>query len=231
MPAAEAEPVAEPEHKPEFTVVSEPEPLPDFVIEPPSQPEPVEPPKPEPVAAAAPEPLPDFVVPPGATPDPHAPPLAPEPEPEPDLGPLPDYVVDPNRPPEAMPPAPERHPPPATSEPYFEVPSEPEPPASSSGLYFPPLTSFPAPRDEPDHDPEHKRDAPKAPRRRPAPDPGKSKRGKSGAAEPGDEAEEISWMEGLSNRLSAYSLAEEDVDASSTGEPTTDKPEDAETGT
>jgi hypothetical protein len=38
-------------------------------------------------------------------------------------------------------------------------------------------------------------------------------------------------MEGLSNRLSAYSLAEEDVDANSTGEPTTDKPEDAETGT
>ena len=38
-------------------------------------------------------------------------------------------------------------------------------------------------------------------------------------------------MEGLSNRLSAYSLAEEDADASSAEEPTADKPEDAETGT
>ena len=204
------------------------------MIEPPSEPlvepAPVETPKPEPVAAAAPEPLPDFVVPPEASPDSHAPPPAPEPEPEPDLGPLPDYIVDPNRPQEPTPPAPERTPA-AASKPFLEVSGEPEPETSSSGLYFPPVTAFPAPRDDPDDDQERKRDAPKAPRRRPAPDPGKSKRGKSGAAEPGDEAEEVSWMEGLSNRLSAYSLAEEDGDASSAEEPTADKPEDAETGT
>jgi hypothetical protein len=190
---------------------------------------PVQPPKAEAVAAAAPEPLPDFVVLPGTTTDPHAPPPAPEPEPEPELGPLPDYVVDPNRPDEPKPPAPKRTPA-ATSKP-LEVASEPEPETSTPGLYFPPVAAFPAPRDDPDDDSERRRDAPKAPPRRPAPDPGKSKRGKSGAAEPGDEAEEISWMEGLSNRLSAYSLAEEDADASSAGEPTADKPEDGETGT
>jgi hypothetical protein len=222
--------VHEPEHKPEFTIVPEPELLPDFVVEPSAKPEPVEPPKPElePVALAASEPLPDFIVPPRATPEPPPPPPLPEPEPEPDLGPLPDYIVDPNRPPEAKPRTPERTTPPATPKPFLEVASEPEPEGSSTGLYFPPATSFPIPRDDPDEDAERKRDAPKAPRRRPASDPGKSKRGKSGA-EPGDEAEEVSWMEGLSNRLSAYSLAEDE--ASPASEPGDDKPEDAETGT
>ncbi|MDH4340698.1 MAG: AMP-binding protein [Thermoleophilia bacterium] len=235
VPAAEVAPEREPEHMPEFTVVSAPEPepestpLPDVVVEPPSQPVPVQPPKPEPVAAATPEPLPDFVVHPGTTTDPHAPPPAPEPEPEPELGPLPDYVVDPNRPPEPRRPAPER--PPAPTSPPLEVAGELKPETPTSSLNFPPVAAFPAPRDAPDDDVERRRDAPKAPPRRPAPDPGKSKRGKSGAAEPGDEAGEVSWMEGLSNRLSAYSLAEEDADASSAGDPAADSPESAETGT
>ena len=230
-PVAEAAPEREPEHKPEFTVVPmpEPEPLPDLVVELPSAPPPVDLPKPEPVAPAALEPLPDFVVPPGATPAPPAPPPTPEPEPEPDLGPLPDYIVDPDRPPEARPKAPERAAA-AASQTLHEIAGEPETEASSSGLYFPPVTSFPAPRDDPDDDAERKRETPKAPRRRPAPSPTKSKRGKSGAAEPGDEAEEVSWMAGLSNRLSAYSLAEEEEAAGSAGEPVEDKPEDAETG-
>ena len=216
-PVTEALPV--PEHKPEFTVVPEPEPRPDIVTEP----------SPEPAAAVAPEPLPDFIVPPGEASDPPAAPPAPEPESEPDLGPLPDYIVDPNRPPEAKSQAPVRPTPPAAPTLYFEVPSQPEPEASSTGLNFPPTASFPTPREDSDEDAQRKRDAPKAPRRRPAPESAKSKRNKSGPAEPGDEAEEVSWMEGLSNRLSAYSLAEEE--SGSGDELGEDKPDDAVTGT
>jgi acyl-coenzyme A synthetase/AMP-(fatty) acid ligase len=226
---AEAGSEREPEHKPEFTIVPQPEPLAD-VIELPSEPDSVEPPKRKRVTAAAPEPLPDFVVPPDAAADRLAPPPAPdpEPEPEPDLGPLPDYIVDPNRPAEAKPGTPERSGAPATRS-FLEIADEPDPDASTNGLNFPPLTSFPAPRDDTDDDTERRRETPKAPRRRSAPEPGKSKRSKSGGAEPGDDAEEVGWMQGLSNRLSAYSLAEDE--ASSTDEPTEDKPEDAETGT
>jgi hypothetical protein len=190
----------------------------------------VEPPKPEPVAVVPPSPLPDYVVAPNSTTDPHAPPLAPEPEPEPELGPLPDYIVDPNRPPEARPKAPEPAPA-AASKPSPQAAGEPEREASPSGLYFPPVTAFPVPREDSEDDLERKRDAPKTPRRQPAPSSTKSKRGKSGAAEPGDEADEVSWMAGLSNRLSAYSLAEEEEGASAPTEPVQDKPGDAETGT
>ena len=226
---AEAAPAHEPEHKPEFRVVPDPEPLPDFVE--PSEPEYARParpaPPPEPVVAAVPEPLPDFIIAPQEATDPHAPPPALELEPEPDLGPLPDYVVDPSRPPEPMPRVPERPAPPAAPKPFVEAAGTPDAEAST-GLYFPPVTSFPAPRDEADDDAERKRDAPKTPRRRPAAGPAKPKRGKSGGAEPGDESEEVSWMEGLSNRLSAYSLAEED--ASPGVEPPEDEPEDAKPG-
>ena len=166
-PAAEASPVREPEHKPEFSVVSEPETLPDFVVEPSPEPESVEQarPAPEPVAEAAPEPLPDFIVPPGTTPP--APPPAPEPEPEPDLGPLPDYVVDPNRPPEPKSRAPERTAP-VEPKPFLEVVSELDSEASSAALYFPPVTSFPTPREDTDADTERRRDA-RAPRPRAPP--------------------------------------------------------------
>ena len=49
------------------------------------------------------------------------------------------------------------------------------------------------------------------------------------APEPGEESQDVGWMEGLSSRLSAYSLDGDD-------EPTADaesdhEPEDAETGT
>jgi acetyl-CoA synthetase/medium-chain acyl-CoA synthetase len=232
-PVPEPEPPAElsaapeqpPVHTPEFTVVPEPDSLPDFVVEP-SQREPDErarpAPEPEPVVAAAPEPLPDFIVPPAAT-EPLAPPPAPEPEPEPDLGPLPDYVVDPSRPPEPRLRPPEQ---PAPS-PLTSVP-EPTRAADAGtppGLYFPPATSFPTLRDEED-DPESTREAPRQLGRRPTADSTKGKRGKPRAAEPGDESDEVSWMQGLSNRLSAYSLADEGT--ASDDEPSEAEPEDSE---
>jgi hypothetical protein len=49
-------------------------------------------------------------------------------------------------------------------------------------------------------------------RRAAPPDPGKAKRS-SQPAEPGDEGGGTDWMAGLSNRLSAYSLADEDAHA------------------
>jgi len=83
---------------------------------------------------------------------------------------------------------------------------KPEPTMSNAaGLYFPPTTAFPIPRDDDDAPRGGKR----APRPRPAPEPGKSKRSAE-PAEPGDEGNEVSWMAGLSNRLSAYSLSDEE---------------------
>lgn len=210
MPESEPEPVRAPDPTP--VVVPEPEPVVVHEPEPAAEtfPEPEH--KPEFTVVSEPRPLPDIIT-----------------EPELDLGPLPDYIVDPNRPPEAKSPAPEHPAPLAPATPFFEAPSKPEPEASSTGPNFPPVASFPTPRDDPDENAERRRDAPKAPRRRPAADSGTPKRSKSGAAEPGDEAEEISWMKGLSNRLSAYSLAEKEE--SSAGEPDEDKPEDTVTGT
>jgi medium-chain acyl-CoA synthetase len=231
-PEAESEPASEPGHKPEFTIVSEPTVLPDYIIESTSEPARDIQSQPtierEPIVASAAEPLPDFVVTPEAIVDLHAPPSIPEPEPEPELGPLPDYVVDPNRPPELKPPPPERPEtlPPA---PFPKVAAETVAEEPVSGLNFPSVVSFPVPRAGADDDDERSRDTPRASRRRPAADQDKGKRGKSGGAEPGDEAEEVSWMQGLSNRLSAYSLSEEDVVSSD--DPAADTPEDAETGT
>jgi acyl-coenzyme A synthetase/AMP-(fatty) acid ligase len=214
-PAAEAEtptlvvvpqPQPEPEHKPEFSVA--PEPLPDYVVDTPDEPAPVFFPEPEPEPELG--PLPDFVVESGSTSaDPPPPqPSALEPEEEEDLGPLPDYVIDPSLPPELRPapPPPPREPPPP--QPSVQVPTSAEPEATTSnaasaGLYFPPVTAFPTPRDEEDEPRQEKRPT----RRRPPTDAVKAKR--SEAAEPGDEGHEVSWMAGLSNRLSAYSLNED----------------------
>jgi hypothetical protein len=179
------------------------------------------------VVASADEPLPEFVVTPEATVDLHAPPPIPAPEPEPELGPLPDYVVDPDRPPDLKPPPPPERPVTPPPAPFVEIPAKTVAEEPVSGLNFPSVVSFPVPRAGTDDDDEH--DAPRAPRPRPTADQGKGKRGKSGGAEPGDEAEEVSWMQGLSNRLSAYSLSEED--ASPSDDPAADTPEDAETGT
>jgi acyl-coenzyme A synthetase/AMP-(fatty) acid ligase len=204
----EPEPEPEPEHKPEFSVLDEA--LPDYVIDAPEEPAPVFFPEPEPEPELG--PLPDFVVEPGSTPEPdpvveQAPP--PEPEEEVDLGPLPDYVIDPSLPPELRP-APPPRPEPDPPAPSLQVPTSlrPEPTksnAEAAGLYFPPVTAFPIPRDD-DGSP---REAKKTSRRRPPTDAGKPK--KSDVAEPGDEANEVSWMAGLSNRLSAYSLNEDEA--------------------
>ena len=80
--------------------------------------------------------------------------------------------------------------------------------------------------EEEDGETEFGRDAHKSPRGRPAAGSGRSKRVRSREAEPGDESEEVSWMEGLSNRLSAYSLAGEE--ASPRSEPNDDESDDAD---
>jgi acetyl-CoA synthetase/medium-chain acyl-CoA synthetase len=233
----EPEPAPEPVDTPEFSVAPDPSPLPEYVIEA-SEHEAMEPPvrpvpTPEPVVSIAPESLPDFIIPPGTTPDPPPRP-APEPQPEAeeDLGPLPDYIVDPNRPPNPTLPEPEWAAP-LPSEPAVPAPKPPvdaaeKPDAgNSSGLNFPPATSFPTLRSEEDGETEFGRDANRTPRGRPAAGSGRPKRPRSREAEPGDESDEVSWMAGLSNRLSAYSLAGEETSPRS--EPDDDEPEDADT--
>jgi acyl-coenzyme A synthetase/AMP-(fatty) acid ligase len=237
-PVAEAAPAFHPEppapepehmpvHTPEFSVAPGPSPLPDHVTdtseqeatEPPVRPAPT----PEPVVSIVSEPLPDFIIPPGTTPAPPPPRPAPEPEDEEDLGPLPDYIVDPSRPPA-----------PTLAEPEWTAPLPAPPPLAeaaekpdadpASGLQFPSAASFPAPRSDDDGETEFGRD--RTPRGRPAAGSGRPKRVRSREAEPGDESEEVSWMAGLSNRLSAYSLAGEETSPRS--EPDDDEPEDAD---
>ena len=213
------EPIAVVEPEP---AVVEPEPA--AVVEP----EPVLEPEPEPALERRPEltviptpelepeldpgPLPDFVVPP--EPEDEKPPIvAPEPGPAPLLErePLPDYVVDPSRPPEPR--ADEaRYEAPEVERPAFPGlvrPHEPEPTAAeTAGIYFPPVTSFPPPRDDDGAEADGGREPRKTSRRRPPTEPDTPKRRRS-LEEPGDDADDGAWMAGLSNRLSAYSLAEE----------------------
>ncbi len=231
--AVEPEPVVVPE--PEPVVVPEPEPVAEVVVEPvAAQPEsdrrpelrivgvPGTPPASEEPAAEAPiEAEPDDLVPPEAEAGQAVPPPVlqePEEEPEPDLGPLPDYIIDPDRPP---PPKaePKREPASAAPPPTDRPPGAgDESSAAAAGLYFPPVTSFPLPREE-DGEADHE-ETPRAPRRRAAPEKPKSK-SKRSQEDPGDDASGASWMAGLSNRLSAYSLGEE-------GEKSTDAPSDDE---
>jgi acyl-coenzyme A synthetase/AMP-(fatty) acid ligase len=144
------------------------------------------------------EPLPDFVVPPSAAEQ--QPPVAPPPPPAPleeeelDLGPLPEYIVDPER----------------RLEPVASAPPEPDAPSAEPGdSPVPAFPSVPALDLKATLDARRESDeetpSPHASRRRPASSSGTPARGSS-AAEPGDEAEETSWMKGLSSRLSAYSL-------------------------
>ncbi len=206
--AAEELPESAATHTPEFVVV-EPQVLPDYVIDEPAEVPPVVIPDPEPEPDLT-GPLPEFLVEPSAEPThalvAHADPN-PEPEEEADLGPLPDYVIDPNIPPEArrpvpLPPAPEPTP---SLEPRRTEPVD-ESPARAAGLNFPSATAIPIPRPNPDGSDTRAR---RAPRPRRAPDTSSSKHS-TRSAEPGDDGAEVNWMQGLSNRLSAYSLSEDD---------------------
>jgi acyl-coenzyme A synthetase/AMP-(fatty) acid ligase len=216
LPDIEPEPA--PEHTPEFGATTEAAtPLPEYVIDELESPPMVLPdPEPEPELG----PLPDFVLEPSPNADaPPAPPAASalEAEEEEDLGPLPDFVIDPDLPPELRPEPPPKPAPVAPPAASLQVPTseKPEPTtsnASVAGIYFPPTTAFPIRRDDDDGPVRDKR----APRPRPAADLNNSKRS-SEPAEPGDEGAEAGWMAGLSNRLSAYSLADEDAEPE--GEP------------
>jgi acetyl-CoA synthetase/medium-chain acyl-CoA synthetase len=236
-PAPAPAPAPGPEREPELDVESQPvaEAAPELVpvLEPPPEPEP------EPVVAfepkhvpefsagveealapgvvSEPEPLPEYIVDPTTTPEPAA--LTPEPvsalEPEPDPGPLPDYIVDPTkpRPPVLKTPKPE---PPPTLPPEPEVIVDPAPPPdepSLAGLGLPPLTDFPSLQREPATESGAATQEPvPAPReKRPPQAPVSSRRGRrdQSAQDPGDEAEAVDWMDGLSSRLSAYSLADD----------------------
>jgi acyl-coenzyme A synthetase/AMP-(fatty) acid ligase len=213
-PEPEPEPASEPEHRPEFSTA--PEPLPDYVVDAPSEPTPVVAPEPEPEPELA--PLPDYVLEPEAAPEasPVAQPVQrePEEEEEEDLGPLPDYVIDPSLPPELRPAPPPRRPP-AAPAPSLQRPVEttPEPKPSSdtsTGLNFPSVTEFSIGGEQRTTVDRGERHA--SPRRPSAGDVGATKKRSSQPAEPGDEAVEVNWMAGLSNRLSAYSLSEGEAD-------------------
>ncbi len=199
-PLAEAVPAFEPTVLPEPEPVQEPDPEPVVVPEP----EPYVP-EPEPVAEAEPEVEPEIEPEPEPEVEPEPEPVAalePELEPEPveDQEPLPDFIV--------------------VRGPNEEAPTPP--PLLRLGL--PPVTDFtlesgrnsePRPKAEP---------RPSAPASDPDPDK-RTRRGRS-APEPGEDGEDVEWMEGLSSRLSAYSLDGEDE---SPGDAESDRePEDAE---
>jgi acetyl-CoA synthetase/medium-chain acyl-CoA synthetase len=185
--------------------MAEPETLPEYVVE--SAPE-VEPvvmatPEPPPPVEVDPGPLPEYVVDPEHVSDPalvlqHEP----EPDEEPELGPLPDFVVDPERPEPVLEPVPAptmRQPDP---EPEPPAPA-PEPESPLAGLGLKPVTEFPRRESSP------QRDTPPGSRRSGVGPDGRDDRDRS-LGDPGDEPEEIGWMQGLSSRLSAYSLGSDE---------------------
>jgi acyl-coenzyme A synthetase/AMP-(fatty) acid ligase len=211
--ALEAEPEPEQEVEPLATEAWKPlpslEPLPDLEQGAEAEPEP----EPEPVAEVHAEPEPAEVVPEAVwTPVPGV-----DAEPEADDGALPDYIVDPDK--QADRPAEPAPPPPPEPEPESrQAPTSPGSAAASAesepsleALGLPPLTEFPG--TTPDR-PPLKRKRPERgiaePSERPAePDKKRRRRRTRTAGEPGDEEEGMGWMDGLSNRLSAYSLADE----------------------
>ncbi|HWQ24402.1 MAG TPA: AMP-binding protein [Gaiellaceae bacterium] len=215
-PAVEPDRASEPPPAPVLEAASaEPAPLaskaptepaadPEAVVEP-EGPAPTAETGPPKAAASAPprvpEPLPEYIVPPRETPAP-----VPEPErvPEPDLSaePLPDYIVDPERSSGRQ----GRQP----GDRLVSPETPPDPLAGlkrPSGVHLPTVTERPAPAANAAARAE--REAP--PAGRPRPDPGLASRPRRGrsASEPGDELEGTDWLQGLSMRLSAYSLAED----------------------
>lgn len=201
-PPAPAGRGAEPDRAPEQVAnVEEPEPEPK--PRPAAEPAPVVElvPPPAPAVDPASEPLPDYVVEPARGEErpapPPAPPAPPEDEEE-DLGPLPEYIVDPSRPSRRLEPVASNEP-----EPTSFPPVDPGAPPTPS---FPsvPVLDLSARRDV-----DETTGPQSGQRQRPATPPPAPKR-RGSAAEPGDEAEETTWMRGLSSRLSAYSLDEDE---------------------
>jgi len=208
-PVPEPAPPALEEAETQTFAVLDPPALPDYVIDEPDEVPPVVVPEPEPEPDLS-GPLPEFVVEPSPDAAPAVAPAArvePEPEEEEDLGPLPDFVIDPSNPRPAPPPPPAPEPQPVFEARPVERKAE-ETPSEAAGVYFPPVTAFPTPRTDPDD--EEPRESRRTARPRPSADVGKSKRSTE-PAEPGDEAGEVGWMAGLSNRLSAYSLSEDET--------------------
>ena len=208
-PAFERQPEPEPVTGPvEVAREVEPEAGPVFEVEP----EPVLEAAPEPVLEAAPEPVvePEPVFEAVAAPEPTP---EPEPEPEPEPAPEPEPVPEPVA--EVIPldapsasPAPE--PQPDDLPDFIVVPGVDRPDPSSDGastLGFRPITELIF---EPPDETEPRTEAPKPRRERPEADrrSGKDRRKRS-SHEPGDDSVGTDWMQGLSGRLSAYSLSEE----------------------
>jgi acyl-coenzyme A synthetase/AMP-(fatty) acid ligase len=214
--APEPEPVSEPDPVPEpEALVPELQPLPLEVVEPAPEPEPPvlgpEPKhEPEPAAlepeALAPEltpevspagPADELVLEPLRQPEPDPEPVAEviplvEPAPDPDSEELPDYVVVPGseRPAHESPIAPAD----------LSFPTVPElvlEPATEQGTTEPRTADREETPDEPQGD------------RRASDRRTEKDRRRRSSHEPGDEGDETGWMQGLSNRLSAYSLSED----------------------
>ncbi len=203
---AEPEPVVEQDSEPVFfseaePYVFEPEPVAEAELDIAPEPEPYSEPEPEvePKPVAVPEPEPEPVA--ALEPEPEPVAVA-EPEPEPgaveDEEPLPDFIVvrDPDEEP-------------------------PIPPVLELGL--PPVTDFTLDSGR-NSEPRPKAE-PRPPAQAPAPVPDKRPRRGRSAPEPGEEGEDVGWMQGLSSRLSAYSLDGEDEPGDGRNER---EPEDAE---
>jgi acyl-coenzyme A synthetase/AMP-(fatty) acid ligase len=210
----------EPELVPEPELLVEPEPAPEATLEaaPEPEPKPVVEPEPDPLLEVTPEPVYEAVAAPEPEPGPE-----PEPEPEPEreretvAEVLPfDAPVEPPEPePEDLPD-------------FIVRPGSERPdPASADGnasmLGFPPITELIL---EPAEDVEPSEDRPK-PRRERHTDERRSgkERRKRSSHEPGDESEGTDWMQGLSNRLSAYSLSEGRPRSSDADDDVTDEDE------
>ena len=217
----EQEAVPEPEPEPR------PEPAAEAVWTPVPGVEPEPEPQAEPTDAVAPS-FTEFVIEP-QEPEPAgvaseasaASPLELEPEAETDDGPLPDYIVDPDNgddpPANPAPPKPTERKPDGWHTPTFpgsaaQASAEPEP--SLEGLGLPPLADFPGvtrdspPLKRPRREKREAADSSVQPE--PAPEKKRRRRRSRSAGEPGDEQEgNIGWMDGLSSRLDAYSLASE----------------------
>ena len=212
-PAFEPEPPPEPEPEPEPEPVAE-APAVEFVEEPVAAPEPEQEPEPDYMVQPEPEPERDPEPVADATPaaqyfaeylaeaveerEPEKEPVAEvsplrEPEPEPDPGELPDYIVLPE-----------------SERPRTELSEIAERFARK------PVPELPIERAEPVEEPEDRAappppEPPKRDRRRPEKKDrrtGKDRRWRS-SEEPGDEADEVGWMQGLSGRLSAYTVADD----------------------